>query len=348
MDKILTAIKSLYAYIIHCLEDALGLKRWSDEKEEDINMGSTNILNKCIDISKHQTNFNAAACKLAGVDTVLCRFAYGSSEDKLLNAHIGGVITGGLHPGGYGFATWHYESNSKSVAVARETMKLQVSKWIELAKKYNCTSWIGIDQELETGEKMILSKSDNTELLCEAAQMIESAGLHPCLYASASWIISNVDLNKFTWPLWVAYYKWYGKEIDFDTAPETFPANSGTYGKWMNQYKDRICMWQFTSEGYADKYGCTHGTNSVDKNWLYFQPGVITATNQPSSSLQYFSKYNGDSVSIVTALNSIGEQSSYAYRKTIAAVNGISGYSGTPEQNLSMVALIKSGKLIKP
>lgn len=229
-------------------------------------------LKKCIDISKHQTSFNAAACKQKGVDTVICRLAYGSSEDKCLNAHIGGVITGGMNHGGYGFGTWHYKDVAGSYSVAREVMRLQVNKWIELAQKYGCVSWIGIDQELETGHAMNLNKADNTALLCEAAQMIENAGFFPCLYASASWIKEYVDLSTFSWPLWVAYYKWYGTDKDFDNVDETFPT-SKTWGAWMAQYKDRICLWQFSSEGYADKYGCVHGSNDLDKNWLYFSPG---------------------------------------------------------------------------
>lgn len=338
--KFIEIIKSIFNSILNYIQDALGLKRWEDIQEEVKERGEY-ALERCIDISKHQTEFNAAACKLTGVTTVICRLAYGSSEDKCLNAHAGGVITGGMKLGGYGFGTWHYSPNT--YATARETMILQVSKWIELAKKYSCVSWIGIDQELETGNSMALSKEDNTELLCEAAKMIEDAGFSPCLYASASWIMAHVDLAKFKYPLWVAYYKWNYTDLNHDTVDETFPTNTGTYGKWMNQNKNRICIWQFNSAGFADMYGCKHGGNDVDKNWLYFQPGtkVIDTT-------VYFKKYTGDTVSIASALSNIGEDGSYEYRKKIAAVNNISNYSGTPEQNTHMLNMLKSGILIKP
>ena len=344
MIKLLNFFKQIYRNIINRLEDMLGLTRtvWDTNEVSEKDMGT---IEKCIDISKHQTSFNAAACKQQGVTTVLCRLAYGSSEDKCLNAHIGGVITGGMKHGGYGFGTWHYKDVASSYAVAREVMKVQVTKWIELAKKYACISWIGIDQELETDHKMNLNKEDNTELLCEAAQMIENAGFHPCLYASASWIMERVDLNKFTWPLWVAYYKDYGHNKDFCDVSTAFP--SGRYGDWMNQYKDRICIWQFTSEGYADKYGCVHVTNDLDKDWLYYQPDgeVVSDTNV---NVVYFAQYTGNTVSIMQALASLGEQNSYDYRKQIAAVNGFTGYKGAPEQNTHMLNLLKSGKLIKP
>lgn len=345
-DKIKNFFVRLYRNFINRLEMWLGLSptSWDNDK---IEIGGMKV-EKCIDISKHQTKFNAAACKQAGVTTVICRLAYGSGEDRCLNAHAGGVITGGMKLGGYGFGTWHYSSQAGSYAVAKELMHLQVNKWISLAKEYGLKSWLAIDQELEQGEIMWLSKEDNTTLLNEAAEMIENAGFAPCLYASASWIMERVDLTKFKYPLWVAYYKWYGKEIDFDSVTEQFPANSGTYGKWMNQVKNQICMWQFTSEGYADKYGCTHGNNAVDKNWLYFQPNESHDTTVNIPEVKYFEKYTGGGYSIAGALASIGEQNSYDYREKVAEANHIDNYKGTPEQNTHMLNLLKEGKLIKP
>lgn len=62
----------------------------------------------------------------------------------------------------------------------------------------------------------------------------------------------------------------------------------------------------------------------------------------------YFAKYNGGSGSIVTALGSLGVDSSFGYRKKIAKKNGISLYCGTAAQNIKMLNLLKSGKLLKP
>lgn len=64
--------------------------------------------------------------------------------------------------------------------------------------------------------------------------------------------------------------------------------------------------------------------------------------------VNYFTKYNGNSVSIVSALNSIGATSTFAYRKKIASANGIKLYAGTANQNTTMLNLLKQGKLIKP
>ena len=69
---------------------------------------------------------------------------------------------------------------------------------------------------------------------------------------------------------------------------------------------------------------------------------------EPGITVKYFKKYNDNSVSIVTALNSLGYTSSFSYRKQIAKANGVSGYIGTAKQNTNLLNLLKKGKLIKP
>ncbi len=66
----------------------------------------------------------------------------------------------------------------------------------------------------------------------------------------------------------------------------------------------------------------------------------VSGTFYPKCSSQY--------TSIVDALNSIGVDSSYSNRSKIAAANNISGYSGTPAQNTTMLNLLKAGNLRKP
>ena len=61
----------------------------------------------------------------------------------------------------------------------------------------------------------------------------------------------------------------------------------------------------------------------------------------------YFPKYTGTSRSIIDGLKSVGAESSYTYRKSVAAVNSIAGYKGTSSQNTAMLKLLKQGKLIK-
>lgn len=55
-----------------------------------------------------------------------------------------------------------------------------------------------------------------------------------------------------------------------------------------------------------------------------------------------------DEVSIVDALKKIGEKSDFAYRKKIAAANGMPGYRGTEKENVKLLSLLRTGELIKP
>lgn len=57
--------------------------------------------------------------------------------------------------------------------------------------------------------------------------------------------------------------------------------------------------------------------------------------SETASNLPNLSGYSG--VSIVDGLKSVGADSSYAYRKTLAEQLGIQGYSGTAAQNLEML-----------
>ncbi len=65
-------------------------------------------------------------------------------------------------------------------------------------------------------------------------------------------------------------------------------------------------------------------------------------------SLSYYPEYNGKTLSLVDALKSLDITSTFANRKEIAKANGIKSYSGTANQNIKLLDLLKKGKLIKP
>jgi hypothetical protein len=78
------------------------------------------------------------------------------------------------------------------------------------------------------------------------------------------------------------------------------------------------------------------------------QGHTVVVVSGASRIGQYYDKYTGDSSSIVVALSAVGEKdTTKTHRTKIASANGITGYTGTADQNLSMVQLIKLGKLKK-
>lgn len=86
--------------------------------------------------------------------------------------------------------------------------------------------------------------------------------------------------------------------------------------------------------------------NIKDKNKIYINQ-ILYINNNTKNNIIYYKKYTGNTHSIVDALKSIGENSSYNERVKIASINSIKNYTGTSFQNKKMLELLKEGKLIK-
>ena len=66
-----------------------------------------------------------------------------------------------------------------------------------------------------------------------------------------------------------------------------------------------------------------------------------------SAAITYYPACSSSYSSIADALKSIGVDSSFSNRQAIAAINGINDYSGSYDQNVKLLNLLKQGKLIK-
>lgn len=75
---------------------------------------------------------------------------------------------------------------------------------------------------------------------------------------------------------------------------------------------------------------------------------VLSMLTTSAGAASYFPQYDEKSGSIAVALQALGVDPSYAYRKQIAAANGIDGYLGTAAQNTRMVELLRLGRLARP
>lgn len=91
--------------------------------------------------------------------------------------------------------------------------------------------------------------------------------------------------------------------------------------------------------GKANPYLINGGTGWVNDGCIIGGGAVAHPT------VNYYPSYNGSN-SITQSLRAIGVDSSMAHRKQIAAANGISGYAGTYTQNVTMLTLLKQGRLI--
>ncbi len=92
--------------------------------------------------------------------------------------------------------------------------------------------------------------------------------------------------------------------------------------------------------------------NITDRNIArYVRPNYTTTGNTNPPVGNCYPQYTGSSSSIVTALKTVGVDSSFSFRAKIAVANGIvsntSQYKGSSSQNRQMLSLLKQGKLKK-
>lgn len=73
--------------------------------------------------------------------------------------------------------------------------------------------------------------------------------------------------------------------------------------------------------------------------------GSAAAGGVVAGAGKYYPPYTGKKTTLAAALTSLGITSTYAFRKQIAAANGIKGYVGTASQNTKMYNLLVAGLL---
>ncbi len=107
-----------------------------------------------------------------------------------------------------------------------------------------------------------------------------------------------------------------------------YPLWLARYNVSMGDYKP--WMWQYSSTGTVPGID-----GNVDLNICF---------EEQETKIEY---YPVPEITLIDYLKKIDVDSTYANRKLIAIRNGISDYSGTAEQNLKLLDLLLSGKLIK-
>lgn len=113
----------------------------------------------------------------------------------------------------------------------------------------------------------------------------------------------------------------------------TPPASGGSIVSWMNaqgldsSYANRARL--------AAQYGITNYTGTAAQNTRLLE--LLQRGQAPNPP-----RGNQNTTSIVTYLNSIGVDSSYANRARLASQNGIRNYSGTSAQNTQLLNLLRS------
>lgn len=207
-----------------------------------------------VDISKWNGDINFTTLKNSGVKGVMMRACYATTKDAKFDRNSSECERLGIDYGVYQFANFHYGS-TKDAAVTRA--KTQADYLISLLKGKKVTGYVCLDLELESGYKLVMNKSELTDVVNYYCSIIESAGYKPMVYCSVSWLQNNLDASRIKAPFWVAYYN--------DTGSYNYPKTS--YGQYMNSVDGKITMWQYTDKGKGSKYGSE--SEYIDLNRLY-------------------------------------------------------------------------------
>lgn len=164
--------------------------------------------------------------------------------------------------------------------------------------------------DLEDKKTGKCTREEITSFANEFCKYVEKNGYESGIYANKYWLLNKIDVNnliKNIMPyIWLAEWN---KEV-------TYP---GIH-----------TIWQYTSKGSVNGI-----KGNVDLNYLYDE-NIIKNENNESSN------YSGNS--IVDYLKSIGVDSSYNNRKKLAKENGINNYTGTAEQNLKLLEILRGKK----
>lgn len=294
---------------------------------------SYDYLSYGIDVSKFQSTINWEQVAQTHIDFAIIRAGTTKingetySQDSYFESNYNGAKAAGLNVGSYFYCGAYTEAGFKQC-----TLDFLGSL---SGKSFEFPVYIDIEQ---ASNQQDLGKSELTTYILSSLDLIKNAGYTAGVYANKDWFTNYIDISRI---------KSAGYEIWWAQYP------SGSYAVDPMEYdKSSQCgMWQYSSKGSISGI-----TGDVDLNVSYInysngetpKPPITTTPSADGYwEYTYFPPCDPSVSSIVDALKSIGFDSSYDYREAIAELNGIINYSGTAEQNLQMLELLKQGKLIK-
>ena len=263
---------------------------------------------KGIDVSYHQGTIDWGKVKNSGIEFAIIRIGYGmydNQKDTQFETNYKNARAVGIPVGVY-----HY-SYAKTVDEAKREADL-VLKWLN-SRDLDLPVYFDIEDKTQQN----LGK-DVLNNICKAfCNAIEAGGYWAGIYSNKYWATGLID----------------------------GPTLGKRYTYWVAQYNSKCtytgpyAMWQYSSSGSVNGI-----SGRVDMNYLYAELGGKkggSTTSSSGSSTSSSGTYTG--TSIVDYLKSIGQDSSFANRKKLAAANGISNYTGTASQNTQLLNKLRGG-----
>ncbi len=326
-----------------------------------------------IDVSKWQGTIDWEKVKKSGQEFAIIRIGYGMYEnqkDSQFENNYAGCLKNNIPVGVY------FYSYALNVDEAKKEAEV-VLNWLN-GRELNLPVYFDIENKTQQN----LGKTTLTNMCIAFCEEIEKSGYWAGVYANKYWFTDLLDNEKISsrFTCWVAQYNsvntYTGKydmwqytssgrvdgidgNVDLDilyrdiftnstgkTPVSELPNLSGYKGTSIvdalkqkgvdSSFENRKRLYALA--GFTDEYV---GSAIQNLNLL----SRLGADIDISSNYYPIPSYDGNS--IVDALKSIDVDSSFEYRKKIAAKNGICNYRGTSYQNNKLLKLLKKGKLLK-
>lgn len=179
----------------------------------------------------------------------------------------------------------------------------------ELIQSYKniITFKVWADWEYDSDKRNPQTKASRTAITKAFCERMESHGYDVGVYANPDYITSKFNMQQLN-----QYPLWLAR----------YAAEKGEYEPFI---------WQHTSKGSVKGIA-----GNVDMNIAYCA--------ETDSKVEF---YEVPQFTLLDCLAKVGVNVSFKNRTSIAAKNGIVGYTGTKEQNLLLLEKLKAGILIK-
>ena len=262
---------------------------------------------KGIDVSKHQGVIDWKKVAESGVKYVMIRAGYGKNN---VDQYFKSNIEGAIKAGLRVGVYWFiYALNENDAIKNAEKFHQTIEPYRNAITMKVCADYEGDSDNYSKKNGVVQNNSTRTRMVRTFLNYLKAKGWDVANYANPDYINNKFeDLSEY--PLWLA---WYTNNEE----------SAKKYNPWM---------WQYSSKGSVPGI-----KGNCDMNICYEEV-------KEEVIIEY---YPVPEFTLTDHLNKIGVDSSYNNRKKIATTNGIVNYTGTAEQNIKMLELLKAGKLIK-
>lgn len=275
-----------------------------------------------IDVAKWQGNIDWTKVKKSGIDFAILKVTQkDNAVEGAFERNYAGASANGLDIGVYRYVY------AKTVAQAQAEANAIV-KYLQ-GKKITYGVWLDMEDASIKG----IGKAMLTRIIREEAVILNKAGYYVGIYCNKDWYDNVLDSKnlKAHYPFWIARYPKQDKGV-YNASSTLSPKAYGV-------------AWQYSSKGKVDGI-----SGNVDLDVAFSDLKELmkcdSAVNEQDKD-EYYSKYVGNTTSIVFALKAVGEKdTSLSHRKKIGEKNGIPNV-GKASGNSQMLLVLKNGNLKK-